>query len=380
MSVNISANMNLPVPGVGNEDGPQWATDLNACLALVDAHDHSSGSGVKINPSGLDINSDISIGSTNNITNARSLRFTTQASALVGASDLRCVYAIAGDLYYNNANGVSVQITNGSGIAGAVGSISNLTAPASASYVSVSSTFVWQSAANTSANMDCGSVIFRNITASSNGITVSPPIALSSDYSIVLPSLPGSQSFMTLDASGNMAAPWTVDGSTIEVSGGATVRVKDLGITGAKIANTTITSGKYGTASIPYAALGTYNLVKSTSCGLFTGTSSSYATITNLTATITATGNRPVNLTIQSDGTEYSTIGIYFITNGGFLRIDRDGTPLAYYSQGSSSTFPANSYAFTDTPTAGSHTYTMSYKTAAGTCAAQYVQLVAHEV
>ena len=81
--------MSLPVPGVGNEDGPQWATDLNNCLGILDQHNHSSGSGVQINPGGLNLNSDVTLLS-NNLIAIRSLRFTSQGSPLGLGPDLGC--------------------------------------------------------------------------------------------------------------------------------------------------------------------------------------------------------------------------------------------------------------------------------------------------
>ena len=63
--------MSLPVPAVGNESGPQYAFDLNGCFAIIDGHNHSPGSGVQINPSGILINADLPFGN-NNATSLRS--------------------------------------------------------------------------------------------------------------------------------------------------------------------------------------------------------------------------------------------------------------------------------------------------------------------
>lgn len=226
--------MSLPVPVVGQEPGPQFATDVNASLTIIDSHNHTNGSGVQIPPAGLNINSDLSFGS-NNAINLRSTRYTSQASPLALAADLQCLYVSGVDLYYNDSNGNQVRITQSGAVSGTPGSIANLVAPASASYNALSSTFVWQSAANTAANMDAASYILRNLTANSFGVTLSPPNALAADYTVVLPALPVSQSFLTIDASGNMGAP-------IAVSGGITnSNIADGTITGSKLVNGTIT-------------------------------------------------------------------------------------------------------------------------------------------
>lgn len=225
----ISPNMNLPIPAVGVTQGPVYAQDVNSCLNIIDGHTHNPGYGAQITSAALNISADLTFGG-NSAINLKSTRYTVQTSPLSGALDLGCTYVSGVDLYFNDENGNQIQVTQNGGIAGSPGSISNLTSPASASYVAGNSTFVWQSAANTPASMDGGSVILRNIAASSKGLTLAPPNAMGADYTITLPALPASQKFMTLDASGNASAPWAVDNSTLEISLN-TLRVKAGGIT-----------------------------------------------------------------------------------------------------------------------------------------------------
>ncbi len=203
MAINISPNMFLPVPGVGTENGPQYAQDVNNCLTIIDAHDHTPGSGVQITPLAMDINTDLAFGD-NNITNARSVRFTAQLSPLALPTDLGSLYEAGVDLYFNDGSGNQIRITQSGGIAGTPGSISNLTSPATASYVAGNSTFVWQSAALTPANMDAASYILRNLSASSYGLTLAPP-TLASDYQITLPQLPASTLPLVMNSAGAMS-------------------------------------------------------------------------------------------------------------------------------------------------------------------------------
>jgi len=109
-------NMNLALPTPTVTLGPAWAVQLNTALELIDTHDHSTGKGIKVTPAGLNINADLALGS-NNLNAARSLRLITNASALVTPQDVRSVYSVNGDLYYNNASGTPVQITTGSTLA-----------------------------------------------------------------------------------------------------------------------------------------------------------------------------------------------------------------------------------------------------------------------
>ena len=208
--------MNLPIPVVGVDPGPDWALNINACLTIVDAHDHTNGKGVQITPNGLNINSTLSVNG-NDVIDFRTVRFAVQGS-VTGAADLGCLYVSGEDLYFNDENGNVIRITQNGGVAGSPGSISNLTSPASASYVSGNQTFVWQFDVNQAANMDMQSIILRNATASSFGVTVSAPSLLSVDYNIILPTLPVVQSFVTIDSSGNMAAPWTVSSIADQVT------------------------------------------------------------------------------------------------------------------------------------------------------------------
>lgn len=114
--------LTLPVPTV--EIGPAWAIELNAAFELVDAHDHSSGKGVKITPAGINITSDLNF---NNFRafGLKSSKYTDQSSTLSGASNASSVYSFNGDLYWTNGSGVVVQITSGSSIISTPSSVDN---------------------------------------------------------------------------------------------------------------------------------------------------------------------------------------------------------------------------------------------------------------
>lgn len=227
----ISPNMNLILPGVGETEGPDYAIDLNNSLLIIDQHDHSQGQGVPITPDGISITGDLTF-SNYDATNLKSVQFYDQSIAV---TDLGSLYELDGDLYYRDASSNNVRITESGGVAGSPGSISNLVSPASASYVALNSTFVWQSDVNTPAIMDGASIILRNLSAGSYGLTLEPPAAMAADLTLVLPNPPVSGSrFVSLASTGVLGASWNVDNSTIEISSN-TVQVKAAGITGTQV-------------------------------------------------------------------------------------------------------------------------------------------------
>lgn len=208
MASSISPNMSLIVPGVGTEPGPTWASDLNASLGILDQHNHSPGQGIQITPAGININSNLPFND-NNVTTVKTVNFVAQPSSLAGtAPNLGCIYVAGKELVYNDESGNVVPITNNGSVNAGAGSITGLpNGTASASYNSGSQSFVWQSATSTPANLDAGSVIFRNLTSGSDGVTVNPPNALASNYSVTLPptNSTGGTVLLTYDTSNNIS-------------------------------------------------------------------------------------------------------------------------------------------------------------------------------
>lgn len=245
VSETITPNMNLTVPAVSEQPGPTWAVNINTSLNTIDTHDHTAGKGLLITPSALNINADLTFGG-NNATTLRSVRFNAQGAPLGLSSDLGCVYVAGVDLYYNDVSGNPVRITQSGGVAGSPGSITGLVSPASATYVSGNQTFVWQSGVTIPANLDAGSVILRNLTPGSFGLTLSPPSSLSGNYTVTLPAVPGTTNIVTMDNTGVLAASWNVDNATIVVSSN-NLKVADGGIGTTQLANSSVTPAKLST-------------------------------------------------------------------------------------------------------------------------------------
>ncbi len=199
-----STNMDLPIPTVSTAPGPEYAQLLNQCLTQIDQHDHTSGSGVPINPSGININADLPFND-NNATELRSVRFQTQVNPLGQGTDIGCAYVSGADFYYNDTSGNQIRLTQAGSPAGAPGSITGLVPPANVTYTSPNQTFTFQSSTATPANLDAGSVTIRRVTANGPGVILSANGATTASFTMTLPStLPPSSAYLTLSAAGNV--------------------------------------------------------------------------------------------------------------------------------------------------------------------------------
>ena len=212
MASFLSPNMNLVVPTVNVEPGPNWANDLNASLLTIDSHNHSSGEGVQINPAGININSDLTFNATNSAIDLKSLGFNAQ-SIILDSTYQSVIYSVSGNLYYNNGSGTAVQVTSGGAVAGSSGTITGLpSGTASATYLPVPGTFQFQQATNTPANITGASISISPPIANPNAITFEAPNSLPASYNLTWPSsLPSDTSGLQVDETGQVS--YAVGGS-----------------------------------------------------------------------------------------------------------------------------------------------------------------------
>jgi len=117
-------NLTLPVPT--QQLGPQWAVELNAAFEVIDAHDHSSGKGVRIPTAGLNINADLNFNN-NAALNLSLVTLAQQTSLPDGFPFNSSLTSFQGDLYYTNESGVAVQLTDGPSVVDAEFNLTQLT-------------------------------------------------------------------------------------------------------------------------------------------------------------------------------------------------------------------------------------------------------------
>lgn len=310
----ITPNMSLVVPVVGQEPGPQYATDVNSSLNIIDGHNHTPGLGVPVPSDGISFNADLpAMG--NRLTGLKSVTFSSQASPLAGIlPDIDAIYVSGVDLYYNDGNGNQVRITQSGGVAGSPGSISGLTPPASASYNSGTSSFVWQSGVNTAAGMDNGPVTIREIAANARGITIQSPTGLGADYSItLLGTLPSITSMLQITASGQLVTPASIVQSQ-------TVR---------RSTSVTASAGQ---------------IMMSSSSGSFTSNSVSPVNVTGMSGTLVTTGN-PVMLSIEPAVGATADMMAENVSSGGIPQ-----APINFILLNGATVVASWSFGATDTP------------------------------
>jgi len=161
-----------------------------------------------------------------------------------------------------------------------------------------------------------------------------------------------------------------VDGSTIEINAD-TLRVKDAGITQAKLADRTV-----GTT----AAAG--GVARSDSSGTFTFTSTSYTDVTNLAVASIVTTGRPIRAFLIPDGGNPAEVGS---SNGGTItmKLLRDGATnvgeILFHN--TTETPPCGGFQWLDDVPAGTYAYKIQVKGSAAVAhGVKNVRLVVYEM
>jgi hypothetical protein len=371
-----SPNMSLVVPTVAVDTGLIWEQSIQADLGILDSHNHSPGYGAQITPEGLDINSDLTF-QDNNATTLRAVRYQTNITPIAAISpDLIESYAGGsnGDLYWNDAVGNQIRITQGGAVAGASGTITGLpSGTASASFNSITDTFIFQQSTNTGANLDIGTLILRYPgsypTPAGNYIAIQAPTTLSTGYAFTLPA--------TLPSLNNSALVSSTSGSISYLSpDGIGQAMTSVGANAVEASRTISSTG----VSVPIGGVAT-----SPSCGFFSTTSTSFVSVTNLQIAIAVSG-RPVMLMIVPDGSADSAN--FTPTGGTVMSVGIVNTntnfTVGIVGLGAVSASYAGNLMMLDTSTVnvpGTYNYTVEVKSSTGSaCLVQTCSLFAYEI
>ena len=195
--MSVTTNMSLTLPTVSVTLGPQWANEVNAALETIDSHDHSSGKGVKIKPSGMNINAALDF-LNNRAINLSGSRYQSLSATQTGSSNTNLVYSVSGNLYFTNGSGTAIQITSGGSLVSSPGAVTSFQRQAVSSNLTIS---------------PASNVVFFNVdTTASRTITLPLASAVSDGRIYIFKDEDGSSnSFpITIDTAGSD----TIDGSS----------------------------------------------------------------------------------------------------------------------------------------------------------------------
>jgi hypothetical protein len=133
--MSTTPDMDLTLPGIEGSSsptpGPSWAADLNENFTIIDGHNHSSGSGAQINPSGIDINAALPFNDFP-ATELGWLNVPVIASGTAGSmagphgaptvvpTAVDSIFTDGTDLWYKDGNGNYIQITKNGSLANTV--------------------------------------------------------------------------------------------------------------------------------------------------------------------------------------------------------------------------------------------------------------------
>ena len=297
--------------------GPTWATNLNTSLDAIDNHDHTSNKGVRITPAAMNINAALEFNG-NNALELKQVALENQSSQPTDQS--RSMYAFGGELYYRDPSGNQVQLTSG-GSVNAGGSITNLSSPAAANYVSAQDLFTWfhNQSGNEYAKMAHSDMLLYKYSSDGSGTT---------DYVVVKYTATGSAAELTLPnetatvlttatsyAGGNLSI--TASAGQIDLSSSSTL---DLA-TSAGNSNITLSpngSGEVvignGGASGKLSSSGDFDLV------LETGNST--------TGNITLTDGADGDITLTPNGAGVVAVGTKLKVTGNEILASDGGTAI----------------------------------------------------
>lgn len=213
-------NMGLAVPAQGGDSGT-WDDKINACFALIDAHDHTSGKGVQIPVAGLNIDGDLSIHG-HGLTSVGRIAFSQVATLATGARTL-FVDINDNELYWRTNSGTNVKLTSGTTLnVSIVGGIAGdyASAGAEVAFDDTNKRYTFkggQSPTKKWARLASGPVrIFEYDTSETVYVEHAVAAGIASSYTATWPAaLPGAQTIVQIDASGNIVYSNTLVGAVI---------------------------------------------------------------------------------------------------------------------------------------------------------------------
>lgn len=240
-------SMNLDLPTEGGDDDV-WDTLINAALLLLEEHDHTSGNGVQIPSSGLDIDADLTFAG-NAATNVKALSFAGVSSYTVAKSFF--VDSDDNELYYRTNGGTNIQVTNGAALNLAlVGGITGdyASTDADVEYVDAEKAFEFKQDETPDhwAKLKVGDIkVHETASGITNAVTVKSAGSLAASYDLTLPTaVPVGTSLVTMASTGALATTLTPPTVTALTASGAVQGATVTGTTSVTTAEGDIRHGE----------------------------------------------------------------------------------------------------------------------------------------
>lgn len=209
--------MGLVLPDEGGS-ADVWAVLLDAMFGLLDSHDHTTGRGAQVPSAALLINGNVQLASSGNhyaLYDAAAFDFfPVAASVAAGFSGALFMNSADNELYWRNASGTNVKVTNGAAlnVAAFTGGIGGDYSAAGAleSFDDSTQRYLFQGEGSPRpwAGLAAGNIdVYQQAASIANRVRIMSPAALAASYALTLfTALPVSAALVTVDNAGVLRA------------------------------------------------------------------------------------------------------------------------------------------------------------------------------
>lgn len=208
-------NLNLTLPTRGAPGSGLWGDTEDNNLTLLDAHDHSSGKGVRIKTAGIAIDADLSFSSLYAPTALNRITFSSIA-ALSSNNKSLFVSNADNELYWRSNAGANVKLTSGSSlnVAAFTGGIGGdyTAVGAAVAFDDANDRYTFKQQGGVWARMASGEVrILETGTSETVYVGQAAPAALAASYTMTWPTAnPGATSVAQIDSTGQWSFTNTI--------------------------------------------------------------------------------------------------------------------------------------------------------------------------
>lgn len=292
-------NLGVSLPVRGAPGSGVWGDTEDANLALIDAHDHTSGKGVRIKTAAISLDADLTFSGSWAPTNLNRIQFSAVTPL---TSNNKSLFVSSGDneLYWRSNAGSNVKLTSGSAlnVAAFTGGIGGdyVSASGAVAFDDANKNYTFKSSGSAWARATFGGIrLIEFGTTETVRVGLLCPAGLAASYDITMPlAAPGSTSLVQMDSSGVLTASNTVANTltTAAVTSSGLITA-NAGLTGGSNQHVTVA----GTGRFKHGTL--TRLVGATEFQMVNGTSGKYSAFTDGGLSTTAGASMDAMATIS---------------------------------------------------------------------------------